>query len=82
MREGCCNLYLQLHVFRSPSIDVRRQGNEDGLLQLVLTTKYFPITIPLMLGGEGVRVVCCKLCLQQPYLNTLSLDIGGRRKRE
>jgi hypothetical protein len=48
------------------SLDVRRHGNEGGMMQLVLTTKYFPITIPLMLGGEGVRVVCCKLCLQQP----------------
>ncbi len=64
-------------------LDVRRQGNEGGMLQLVLTTNYFPITIPLMLGGEGVRVVFCKLCLQQPNLrvNTVSLDVG-RRKRE
>ena len=57
--ETCIDNYM---FFVHHPLDVRRQG----MLQLVLTTKYFPITIPLMLGGEGVRVVCCKLCLQQP----------------
>ncbi len=56
----CIDNYM---FFVHHPLDVRRRENEGGMLQLVLTTKYFPITIPLMLGGEGVRVVCCKLCL-------------------
>ncbi len=50
-------------------LEVRRQESEGGMLQLVLT---FPFTIPLKLGGEGVKVGCCNLHLQ---LNVFHLTI-------
>jgi hypothetical protein len=56
----CIDNYRFMFSVHHP-LNVRRRGTEGGMLQVVLTTKCFQFTIPLKLGGEGLKEGCCNL---------------------